>query len=489
MALSAFQIFKIGIGPSSSHTVGPMKAAKEFILNAKKQGFLDTKNIRLVKSELFGSLALTGKGHATDKALIMGLIGEDPEEIDTSTIYKKIDLIIKEKRLKLLQNRETEFVIQYHKNGKLPFHTNGMRFSIIDDNNKEIFKEIYYSVGGGFIVSESETKKNDKNSEDDVKLPFPFKSFDELIDLCRQNKLSIPQLVMENEKVWRSEKEINMKIDKIWEVMKNCIDRGLNTHGTLPGPLKVTRRAPLLMDQIKHGQDDHDPMSHFNWINSWALAVSEENSIGGQVVTSPTNGAAGVVPSVIKYYDTFYSKKHPNKLYDFILTSAAVGMIIKINATVSGAEGGCQAEIGAASSMAAAGLTSALNGSLTQIENSAEMALEHFIGLTCDPVGGLVQIPCIERNAVAAVKSVNACAMSLKSDLKSKVSLDRIIKVMKITGDDMKSIYKETSKGGIAKIMAKDFKKENDESKSKTKIDKMYDIEDEYEKFLRGTLC
>jgi L-serine dehydratase len=480
MSLSVFQIFKIGIGPSSSHTVGPMKAAKLFLQNAKSQGLMRSKNIRQVKAELFGSLALTGKGHATDKALVMGLIGEDPENVDTATIYQKVDQLQKSKMLKLLgEEKETDFIIQFHKNGKLPYHTNGMRFTLIDDNNEEIFKEIYYSIGGGFILNENETLQNDgdkptskpnsncnstwKNSIQEKKVPYPFKTTEELITLCKENNLSISELLMENEKTWRTENEIKIKLDRLWEVMDNCIKRGLKAHGVLPGPLQVERRSPKLYDKLRklneNPKDNNiiDPFVHLNWINCWALAVSEENSIGGQVVTAPTNGSAGVIPAVIMYYLKYCSEKHPNKIHDFLLTSAAVGMIIKLNATVSGAEGGCQAEIGASSSMAAAGLTAALGGGLSHIENAAEIALEHFIGLTCDPVGGVVQIPCIERNAVAAVKSVNAAALALETST-HKVSLDNIIKVMKQTGDDMKTKYKETSKGGIAKVMEEDIK-------------------------------
>lgn len=490
MALSTFQMFKIGIGPSSSHTVGPMKAAKEFVLNAKKLGFLKSHNIRMVKTELFGSLALTGKGHATDKAIVMGLIGEDSDTVDTSTIYKRVEKLSQEKKLKILNERETNFAIQFHKSGKLPYHTNGMRFTLLDDNEQEIFKEVYYSVGGGFIVNEKDTvKDSEKKSEEKVKAPFIFKTADELFELCNEKNLSIPQLVMENEKTWRDEKEVRAKLDRIWEVMHNGIKRGLNSPGMLPGPLNIQRRAPALMEKllIEQSKNETDPMSHFNWVNSWALAVSEENSIGGQVVTAPTNGSAGVIPAVLAYYNKFYSQKYPNKIHDFLLTAAAVGMIIKINATVSGAEGGCQAEIGAASSMAAAGLTSALGGNILQIENAAEIALEHFIGLTCDPIGGVVQIPCIERNAVGAVKAVNAAALGMSLQNKKKVSLDRIIRVMKITGDDMKSRYKETAKGGIAKIMEEDFKEGMKLLKTKNKHKK--EDESHVDLHLHNTLC
>jgi L-serine dehydratase len=493
MSLSAFQMFKIGIGPSSSHTVGPMKAAKDFLLNATKNSIMKTKNIRSVKAELYGSLALTGKGHATDKAIIMGLIGEDCEEVDTSTIYKKVEQLQQAKRLKLLNEKETNFSIIFHKNGKLPYHTNGMKFTLIDENNEEVFKEVYYSIGGGFIVHEKDTLgKPDTTAKpnDNKKVPYDFKTADELFHKCKENKMSVSQLVFENEKTWRTEKEIKDKLDKIWDVMHKCMLRGLSTHGTIPGPLMLERRAARLYEKLiaaeKQG-DTKDPFHFLNWVNCWAIATSEENAIGGQVVTAPTNGSAGVIPATISYYNKFCSEKHPNKIHDFLLTSAAVGMIIKMNATVSGAEGGCQAEIGASSSMAAAGLTAALGGSLVNIENAAEIALEHFIGLTCDPVGGLVQIPCIERNAIGAVKSVNASALALTESSKHKVSLDRIIKVMKVTGDDMKSKYKETAKGGIAKEMEKDIKDGMKILKSQSKQEK--DHPNNVDLFMNNTLC
>lgn len=516
MSLSVFQMFKIGIGPSSSHTVGPMKAAKEFLLHAKSKGLMQSSNIRMVKAELFGSLALTGKGHATDKAIVMGLIGLDPENVDTSTVYGKVDKLQSAKRLKILEEVETNFSIIFHKSGKLPYHTNGMRFSLINDNNEEIFKEIYYSIGGGFIVNDNEINPPSQdiqnsldpscnlsisqdatqkwsNSINEKKVPYPFKTADELFSLCQENKLTVPQLIMENEKTRYNEEEIRRKLDRIWEVMNGSIKRGLYSHGFLPGPLNLERRAPKLYVKLleqETNQNELDPFHYMNWINCWAMAVSEENSIGGQVVTAPTNGSAGVIPSTISYYNKFHSKKHPNKIHDFFLTAAAIGMIIKLNATVSGAEGGCQAEIGASSSMAAAGLTSALGGSLVAIEKSAEIALEHFIGLTCDPVGGLVQIPCIERNAVGAVKSVNASALALSETNKNKVSLDKIIKVMKQTGDDMKSKYKETSKGGIAKIMEKDFEQNIKLLKSKSKSEKESNKDNkEVDLFLNNTLC
>jgi len=507
-----------------------MKAAKEFLINAKHGKILHEHKHRIksVKVDLFGSLALTGRGHATDKAIVMGLIGEDPDNVDTSTIYNKVAEIHKQKKLKLLGEFEhdLDFKIEFHKQGRLPYHTNGMRFILHDEKQGEIFKEIYYSTGGGFIVKEEEMKAQkeaEKNSASDnyknlqekqeKRVPYPFKTADELFYICKTENKTIAQIVMENEKTWMGEAEIRSRLDRIWEVMQNCINRGLKTTGILPGPLKIERRAPTILKKllanessvINHLQSEHgstsdinnfnifdnrlvlDPMDYLNWINMWALAVSEENSIGGQVVTAPTNGSAGVIPAVISYYKKFYEHKHPGKLHDFMLTAAAIGMIIKLNATVAGAEGGCQAEVGAAASMAAAGLTAALGGNLIKIENAAEIAMEHFIGMTCDPVGGMVQIPCIERNAVGAVKAVNACALALLENNKHKVSLDRIVQVMKQTGDDMKSKYKETSKGGLAKILEKDFKLGLTELKLKQKHDK--NSKEEVDLFVNETMC
>jgi L-serine dehydratase len=451
-------MFKIGIGPSSSHTVGPMKAAKQFLLKAKQRGILDPKRIKSMKVDLYGSLALTGKGHASDKAVILGMLGEDPDSVDTSTCYQLIDRLQEEKRLKLLNELECDFKINFLRSQKLPYHTNGMKFSLLGHNNEEVYKDIFYSIGGGFILDDKEAR-NPEQKIDNKKVPFEFRNAKELFTLCEENKLTIPQLILENEKVFLSEQEIKQKIDRIWEVMENGIKRGLSTGGVLPGPLMVNRRAAALYERLMKDEEP-DPMNYLNWINVYALAVSEENANGGQVVTSPTNGSAGVIPAVVKYYYKFHYKKHPNKLHDFFLTASAIGSLFKMNATISGAEGGCQAEIGVSSSMAAAGLTCALGGSTRQIENSAEMAMEHFIGMTCDPIGGVVQIPCIERNAVGAVKSVNASALALTENHSNKVSLDRIIRVMKKTGEDMKTKYKETSKGGLAKEFRKDVKED-----------------------------
>lgn len=466
MSLSVFEIFKIGIGPSSSHTVGPMKAAKHFLLEAKKRGLLQNKY--KIFCDLYGSLALTGKGHGTDKAVIIGLLGKDPEIIDTSTIYKEVENCKKLKVLNALNEKEMKFEIDFHKSKKLQYHSNGMVFHIVNSEKETIFSETYYSIGGGFVETETELKEkakiNDKKElslkldigPTNNKIPFYFSNTKQLIELCLKNNMSIAQLQMENEKFWNNEETIKSKLDKIWSVMDDCIFRGLTSSGYIDGPLNLERRAPRMYHKLNNKTEKNENEKFFdnlNWINCWALAVSEENANGGQVVTAPTNGAAGIIPSVLKYYTKFHSDNR-NKIHEFLLTSAVIGMIIKHNATVSGAEGGCQAEIGASSSMAAGGLAAVLGGDLMVVEKASEIALEHFIGLTCDPVGGLVQIPCIERNAIGAVKSVNSAVLALsETSSLHKVSLDHIIAVMKQTGIDLKSKYKETSKGGIAKIM------------------------------------
>jgi L-serine dehydratase len=458
-----------------------MKAAKQFLLDAKKKNLLNSNKIKMIRTELYGSLALTGKGHATDKAVLMGLMGEEPETVDTTTIYDKIAKINLNKKIRLMdQDNEIPFSINFHKFERLPYHTNGMRFIMLDDTSREVYSDVYYSIGGGFILKDEETKykpvdetvtlTSDNKSNTEKVLPFPFNTAQELMEHCRNNNMTIPQVILENEKSYHSEEFIKNKMDQIWKVMDNCITRGMNTPGILPGPLKVERRAPTLYKQLLKA-DSTDPMNIMNWINMFALAVSEENAVGGQVVTAPTNGAAGIIPSVLKYYEKYYSKKHPNKLYDFLLTAASIGMIFKKNATISGAEGGCQAEIGVAASMAAGGLTSALGGNLDQVEKAAEIAMEHFLGMTCDPIGGLVQIPCIERNALGSVKAINSVALALNESSKNKVSLDRVVHVMRETGNDMMTKYKETAKGGLAKEFKLDCKKPKDKKGVKSVLD------------------
>jgi L-serine dehydratase len=468
MYVSILEMFKIGIGPSSSHTLGPFIAAKKFLNKAVSKG-INFKKVKSIKIDLYGSLALTGKGHHTDKAVILGMIGEDPATIDTTTVYDTIDEIQKEKKLNIfINNSLVDFRINFLRTQKLPFHTNGVKFTLNGKDQKELHSEIYYSIGGGFILSEEETeKKEQQNNNRFDNLPFKFKNANELFYMAESNDLSIPQIIMENEKSYLglSEDEIRFKLDQIWEIMDKCIKRGISTEGHLPGPMRLKRRAPGLYKQCleieKQTIDDpsmFDPTLSLNFINSVAMGVAEENAIGGQVITSPTNGSAGVIPSVISYYLKYYSKKYPNKINDILITAGAIGGIYKMNATLSGAEGGCQAEIGVSSSMAAAGLACALDGTPYHIEHSAESAMEHFIGMTCDPIGGMVQIPCIERNAFGALKAINAASMILNDKSRGKIRLDRIVRVMKKTGDDLKVKYKETSTGGLATEYNKKFK-------------------------------
>mmetsp|Transcript_27336 Transcript_27336/g.28431 ORF Transcript_27336/g.28431 Transcript_27336/m.28431 type:complete len:482 (-) Transcript_27336:49-1494(-) len=481
-------MFKIGIGPSSSHTLGPMKAAKDFLVKATNKG-VDLSKVRSMKTDLYGSLALTGKGHHTDKAVILGMMGEDPVTVDTSTVYKKVSKITKEKKVQLLGTHQVGFKINFLRSQILPYHTNGLKFTLLGEGDQELINETYYSIGGGFILSDEETKKESSDHASKFKsLPFQFKNATELFWLSETNKIPLNKLIMENEKVFHqtTEKEIKERLDVIWSVMNSSIKRGLSSEGVLPGPLELQRRAPSLFKKKVENNQAIDPMFFMNWINVHAMAVSEENASGGQVVTSPTNGSAGVIPAVASYYNKFYADKHPNKLHDLLTTAGAIGGIFKLNSTISGAEGGCQAEIGVSSSMAAAGLTCALGGTNSEIEAAAESAMEHFIGMTCDPIGGLVQIPCIERNGVGAVKAINACSLALSESINRRVSLDRIVNVMKKTGDDMKTKYKETSKGGLAKEFFREYKKE----KGSEGYDEEAEEEEETVKlFLPETLC
>eukprot|EP00743_Colponemidia_sp_Colp-15_P002401 GILK01002604.1.p1 GENE.GILK01002604.1~~GILK01002604.1.p1 ORF type:complete len:477 (+),score=70.51 GILK01002604.1:94-1524(+) len=456
MPVSVFQLFKIGIGPSSSHTVGPMKAAKSFLQKLQQKNLLQPTLLKAVKTELFGSLALTGAGHGTDKAILLGLTGEEPHLVDTSNADARVAAIRSAKSLSLLNQFSVPYVdkehLVYHKGKRLPFHTNGMRFTAFDTKGDVLESEVYYSVGGGFVVDEAGSKQNSNTAAADATaLPFPFRSARELLRHCKTNNMSIASIIMENEKVWRSEAEVRDGLFHIWTVMQDCVQRGCRTSGVLPGPLQVKRRAPeLYRDLYTKSAASPDPLYYLDWVNLFALAVNEENAAGGRVVTAPTNGAAGVIPAVLHYYDRFHSSKHPGGVVDFLLTASAVGILFKEGASISGAESGCQGEVGVACSMAAAGLTAVLGGTPEQVENAAEIGMEHNLGLTCDPVGGLVQIPCIERNTMGAVKAINAAALAMHGDGSHIVSLDRVIRVMKRTGDDMKTKYKETSRGGLA---------------------------------------
>ncbi|WP_407352458.1 L-serine ammonia-lyase [Luteimonas sp. R10] len=454
MAVSTFDLYKIGIGPSSSHTVGPMRAAARFVERwLAEAGRL--RDVARVRAEVFGSLALTGRGHGTDKAVMMGLEGQLPNRIDPDIIPDALERIRGTGRIRLHGEHEIGFEekrdLVMNKRQKLPYHTNGMRFAAFDADGNEIASRDYYSVGGGFVVNQDEAAE-DRIVADTTRVPYPFSSGDELLQRARDNGITIAQLMFANEQCWRSADEIRDGLRELWAAMQSCVQRGIRQTGTLPGGLHVARRAPALYAELCSRPEAamRDPLSVLDWVNLYALAVNEENAAGGRVVTAPTNGAAGIIPAVLHYYDRFCPKSDEQGVFDFLLTAAAVGILYKENASISGAEVGCQGEVGVACSMAAAGLTAALGGDPSQIENAAEIGMEHNLGLTCDPIGGLVQIPCIERNAMGSVKAINASRMALRGDGKHKVSLDKVIRTMRDTGRDMRDKYKETSRGGLA---------------------------------------
>lgn len=447
MTISVFDIFKIGVGPSSSHTVGPMRAARQFLLDLQAAGKLD--QTRQVVAELYGSLALTGAGHGTDRAVLLGLEGETPDEIDPDTIGTRLRAIREAGRIRLLGSHEIAFDeplnLLLHKAQVLPRHSNGMRFTALDGDEQVLLNEDFYSIGGGFIVRGDE----DQAMANVAGAPYPFESGQQLLELCVQHKLSIHELMFENEKTWRSEQEIRAGLLNIWSAMKTCVARGMREEGELPGGLKVRRRAAKLHRQLTQ-ESKGMLLDAMDWVNLWALAVNEENAAGGRVVTAPTNGAAGIIPAVGHYYERFVEGADEAGILRYLLTAAAIAILYKKNASISGAEMGCQGEVGVACSMAAGGLVAAMQGSIGQVENAAEIGMEHNLGLTCDPVGGLVQIPCIERNAMGSVKSINAARLALRGDGEHRVSLDQVIATMRQTGHDMRSIYKETSLGGLA---------------------------------------
>ncbi len=451
MAVSIFDLFKIGIGPSSSHTVGPMKAACTFARRLETAGLLEQTN--RIRTSLFGSLAHTGRGHGTDKAVLLGLQGDLPDSIDPDKIDAALAHIRARKEIQLLNKHTIRFEekqdLLFRKRELLPHHANGMRFEALDSNGIVLQRREYYSVGGGFVVNQDEAAR-DQIVEDKTSLPYPFRNADELLELCRKNDMRIDAVMMANEETWRSANDIRSGLMKIRNAMKSCMERGYRQSGVLPGGLKVARRAPLLYQELCTQLPGEDPLAALDWVNLYALAVNEENAAGGRVVTAPTNGAAGIVPAVIQYYCDFIPGASEEGIIEFLLTAGAIGILYMQNASISGAEVGCQGEVGVACSMAAGGLTAAMGGKLFQVENAAEIGMEHNLGLTCDPVGGLVQIPCIERNAMAAVKAINAQRMAIRGDGKHQVSLDKVIKTMRETGADMKSHYKETSRGGLA---------------------------------------
>ena len=461
MAVSAFDLFKIGIGPSSSHTVGPMRAAHHFATRLARLGLLpDTRRIRV---ELYGSLGATGRGHATDTAVLLGLEGATPDSVDVACIPGHIAAIRASRRLVVMGVHEVGldpdvdlvFSDRISADGSEPFHVNNARFVALGDGGAELLVRTSYSVGGGFVVEQELLEGGDPHGvvpEASV-LPYPFRSAADLLALTAGTGLSIAGVVRRNERLWRTDEEIDEGVLRIWRTMQACVDRGMREGGELPGMLRVRRRAralhQTLIERAASGAAD-DPLTVMDWVNLFAMAVNEENAAGGRVVTAPTNGAAGIIPAVLHYYARFVGRATERGVIDFLLTATAIGILFKENASISGAEVGCQGEVGVACSMAAAGLTAVMGGTPEQVENAAEIGIEHHLGLTCDPVGGLVQIPCIERNALAAVKAINAARMALAGDGVHHVSLDAAIATMRQTGADMHHKYKETSRGGLA---------------------------------------
>ncbi|MAX65366.1 MAG: L-serine ammonia-lyase [Halobacteriovoraceae bacterium] len=457
MSVSVFDIYTVGIGPSSSHTVGPMKAAKSFIDFIT--GIHRFSDIHIIKCDFYGSLALTGKGHGTDKACILGLQGFEPETINSDAIDSILENVKSSKKLNMNfdgQNKIIDFHFQkdikFHRRVSLPHHPNGMAFAAFDENHKEIIRKIYYSIGGGFILEEAEIDTSSVIDSHLQQIKFPYSSAANLLKQCEENKLNISDIVYENELTWRSKEQIAQDLLHYWKVMQDCVKRGFKNTGTLPGGLKVARRAPKVYRLLTQNPEKNltDTLSVLDWVNLYALAVNEENAAGGQVVTAPTNGAAGIIPAVLHYYTNFCPQSSVLGIQKFLLTAGAIAILYKKNASISGAEVGCQGEVGVACSMAAGALCEVLGGNPSQVENAAEIAMEHNLGLTCDPIGGLVQIPCIERNAMGAIKAINAARMALRGDGSHFVSLDKVIATMKQTGKDMKKQYKETSRGGLA---------------------------------------
>ena len=457
MALSVFDLFKIGIGPSSSHTVGPMKAAAMFVRRLAKAGQIS--QVARIEARLYGSLGATGKGHGTDTAIMLGLGGLMPDSIDPDTIDSRIRQIRED--ASLLLNGEQRMVfkersdILFLRNETLPFHANGARFLAFASDGEQIEERCYFSVGGGFVVSQEEADRSvdqPKLVVDPTRLEHPFSSGDELLAITVRTGLSIAQVMRRNEYAWRTDAELDASLDQIWDAMKACVARGCRTEGNLPGGLRVKRRAAELYRTLSTRPEDalKDQLTILDFVNVYAMAVNEENAAGGRVVTAPTNGAAGIVPAVMHYYDRFCAGASRAGIRDFLLTAGAIGLLYKENASISGAEVGCQGEVGVACSMAAAGLAAVMGGTPQQVENAAEIGMEHNLGLTCDPVGGRVQIPCIERNAMGSVKALNAARMALRGDGTHFVSLDQVIKTMRDTGRDMMTKYKETSRGGLA---------------------------------------
>lgn len=450
MNISTFEIFKIGIGPSSSHTTGPMLAGFAFSERIKNADVFT--QVHSIKVDLFGSLGSTGKGHSTDIAVILGLSGFKPDTIDADQVGSIIAQINADKTLQLAKTQNIAFDsqkdIEFHLDKNLAFHPNAMTIYAMDKTNTVVDQQTYYSIGGGFILNEDEIHQDKKSTQKQVAVTYPFSTAEELLAICTEHGLCISTVMFENEKTWATEAEIHTKLLRIWQTMNTCIETGFKTEGVLPGGLHVKRRAPGLYRKICTSSEKEE--GRMDWVNLYAMSVNEQNASGSQIVTAPTNGAAGIVPAVLKYYVEFCTGANEEQICRFLLVASAVGMLCKLNASVSGAEVGCQGETGSASAMAAAALTEVMGGTPQQVENAAEIAMEHSLGLTCDPIGGLVQIPCIERNAMGAVKAINASRLAMRGDGTHYISLDKVIETMAATGRDMKDIYKETSKGGLA---------------------------------------
>ncbi|MEU5527651.1 L-serine ammonia-lyase [Micromonospora chersina] len=449
--ISVFDLFSVGIGPSSSHTVGPMRAARTFVAGLKADGQLA--DVTRVQAELFGSLGATGHGHGSDRAVLLGLEGESPETVDTDSVGPRVERIRAQRRLSLLGSQEIDFDpdrdLVLHRRRSLPYHPNGMTFAAFDAAGEQVRARTYYSVGGGFVVDEAAAGA-DRIKPDSTRVRHPFLTGAELLRVTTDTGLSISEVMLANELSWSSEADVRAGLLEIWRVMRECVENGCARDGVLPGGLKVRRRAAELRRSLEAEGDASDPLYAMDWVTLFALAVNEENAAGGRVVTAPTNGAAGIIPAVLHYYTRFVPGASEEGVIRFLLAAGAIGVLFKENASISGAEVGCQGEVGSACSMAAAGLAEALGGTPEQVENAAEIGMEHNLGLTCDPVGGLVQIPCIERNAVASIKAITAARLALRGDGVHAVSLDKVIKTMRETGADMKIKYKETARGGLA---------------------------------------
>ena len=454
MAISVFDLFKVGIGPSSSHTVGPMKAAGMFARGLRDDGLMPA--VETVRVALYGSLGLTGPGHGSDKAVLLGLEGDEPATVDVDTVPGRLEAISERGTIRLLGQHEIPFTIgkhmEFNRRKKLGYHPNGMRFTAYDGEGAAIRERAYYSIGGGFVADETQAAPApDLPGPAGPDLPYPFTTGEELLARARSSGLPISGIMLENEKaLGRTAEQVRAGLADLWQVMRACVERGCGTDGMLPGGLKIPRRAPRLFRQLTCERNGDDPLRAMDWVTLYALAVNEENAAGGRVVTAPTNGAAGIIPAVLHYYDRFVPGASEAGVVRFLLTAAAIGTLFKENASISGAEVGCQGEVGSACSMAAGALAEVLGGTPEQVENAAEIGIEHNLGLTCDPVGGLVQVPCIERNAVASITAINAARLALRGDGRHFVSLDKAISTMRATGRDMLDKYKETSRGGLA---------------------------------------